>query len=186
MIPAGYMAKRVARWPDQPPDWPKASGVEDIYSVSGCMSKNFTDYIPFWRHNGYWLFNSIESIRSSAAEHSLDLADCQLFFYEVFEMEFDEERKQWRPFEPEKSFETAVHVPDKKQLEGYDVVTFFARASPECSPLSCNCLAVTIPANQHCLLKSLDEAKQRIEMGAFANSEPGPYRIFAVYSTDGS
>ena len=154
--------------------------------MSGCMSKNFTDYIPYWQHNGYWLFNSIESIRSLVAEHSINLTGCQLFFYEVFEMEFDDEGKQWRPFEPEKSFATAVHVPDKKQLEGHDIVTFSARTSPECSPLSCNCLAETIPVNQHCLLKSLDEAKQRIEMGAFANSEPGPYRIFAVYSTDGS
>ncbi|HTS17988.1 MAG TPA: hypothetical protein VMP11_10480 [Verrucomicrobiae bacterium] len=176
------MAKRVARWPSRPPDWPKPPGVEDVYSVSGCMSKDFADYIPFWKHNGYWLFNSIDSIRSLAAEHSIDLSDCQFFFYEVFEMQFDADAKQWQPFEPEKSLETAVHVPEKKQLEGYDVVTFSERNSPECSPLSCNCLAQTIPVNQHCLLKSLEEARQQIEMGAFANSEPGPYRIFAVHS----
>jgi hypothetical protein len=178
MIPAGYMAKRVARRPEVF----KTARFDDIYSVSGCMSKDFTDYIPFWKHNGYWFFNSPGTIQSLATEHSIDITPCQFFFYEVFELEFDEKKKQWQAFEPEKDFETAVQPPDKKQLEGYDVVTFSVQTSPECSPLSCNYLADTIPVNRHCLLGSFDEAKQRIETGAFNNSEPGPFRIFAVYS----
>jgi hypothetical protein len=32
------------------------------------------------------------------------------------------------------------------------------------------------------LFSSFDEAKAHLERGAFNNSEPGPYRIFAVYS----
>lgn len=180
MIPAGYMAKRVSRRTD----WSKATCFDDIYSVSGHISKDFTDYIPFWEHNGYWLFNSLEVIQSLATKHSLDIADCQFFFYEVFEQEFDDKRKQWQPFEPEPSFETAVQPPEKKQLEGYDIVTFSIHTNPECSPLSCNDLADKIPVNRHCLLMSFDEAKQQVEMGAFDNSEPGPFRIFAVYSVD--
>ena len=43
MIPAGYMAKNVV----SKPDWLKANGVEDLYSVSGCISKDFADYIKF-------------------------------------------------------------------------------------------------------------------------------------------
>ena len=54
MFPAGYMAKRVAARPD----WLPAARVSSIYSVSGCISKDFTDYIKFWKHNGYWLFDS--------------------------------------------------------------------------------------------------------------------------------
>src|SRR5882762_11680399 len=73
---------------------------------------------------------------------------------------------------------------EKRKLEGYDVVCFTVRTSPECSPLSCNPLAETIPVNEHCLLSSLEEAVRLIERGAFNNSEPGPYRIFAVYSCD--
>ncbi len=42
------MAKRVSKRPD----WLKAPQVIDIYSVSGCISKNFADYINYWRHNG--------------------------------------------------------------------------------------------------------------------------------------
>lgn len=36
--------------------------------------------------------------------------------------------------------------------------------------------------NSHCLFDSFDEAKFHLTEGAFNNSEPGPYRIFAVYS----
>jgi len=172
------MAKKVAGWSE---GFQKGS-FEDIHSVSGCISENFTEYIPFWKHNGFWLFNSPEVIRSLAIEHSIDITPCRFFYYEVFEQEFDQEKKQWQTFEPEKDFETAVQLPDKRQLEGYDVVTFLAHTSPECSPLSCNYFAGTIPVNQHCLLRSFEEAKQHIETGAFDNSEPGPVRIFAVYS----
>jgi hypothetical protein len=187
MIPAGYMAKRVLRRPEhlgENPVWLKVTNLDDVYSVSSCMSKDFADYIDYWKHNGYWLFDSVDAIRLLATEHSIDLTGCQFFFYEVHDLEFDHERKQWQLFEPEESFKTEVQHPKRKQLEGYDVVTFVARTSPECSPLSCNYLAETVPVNRHCLLESFDETKRLIETGAFDNSEPGPYRIFAVHSID--
>ena len=93
MIPAGYMVKRVVRRPD----WLKANGVEDIYSVSGCISKDFADYIKFWKHNGYWLFDSPEVIEQVAQEHSIDLAGTMMFYYEVYEREFDDEKELWCP-----------------------------------------------------------------------------------------
>jgi hypothetical protein len=64
MIPAGYIAKTVLRRPD----WLKANGVEGIHSVSGCVSKDFADYITFWKHNGYWLFDSPDVIEQVARE----------------------------------------------------------------------------------------------------------------------
>jgi len=66
-----------------------------------------------------------------------------LFYYEVYENEFDGEK--WLAFEPEKSFHTSVVVPSTKILEGFDVVTFWARSSPECLPLSCNDMASELP-----------------------------------------
>ena len=60
------------------------------------------------------------------------------------------------------------------------MVNFTAHTSPECSSLSCNSLATTIPVNQHCLFNTFKEAQSAIEQGFFENSEPGPYRIFAV------
>lgn len=178
MIPAGYMAKNiVAR-----PDWLKANRVNDVYSVTNCVSDDFADYINYWKHNGYWLFNSPEVIREVSEEHSIDLAGTKLFFYEVYELEYDEDEKSWNQFSPESSFETEVSQPDAKTLEGYDVVTFYVHTSPECSPLSCNSLASEIETNEHCLLPSFENAKELLEEGKFDNSEPGPYRIFAVYS----
>jgi len=180
LTPAGYMAKKVVKRPD----WIQAPKVDDVYSVSGCLSGYFADYINYWKHNGYWFFDSVQIIQSLAKEHSLALGECKFFYYEVFEEEFNDETQQWQPFMPDNSFKTTVVSPAKRQLEGFDVVTFSVHSSPECSPLSCNNLAATIATNRHCLFASFDEAKAHVEAHDFDNSEPGPFRILAVYSVD--
>ena len=180
MTPAGYMLKAVAR----KPDWLKAPLVDDVYSVSGHVSPYFADYVQYWKHNGYWLFDSPAVMREIAREHAIDPAGAMLFYYEVFEEEFDEDAKAWAAFAPDASLPTQVERPKSPRLEGYDVATFWARTSPECSPLSCNSLAEHLPVNRHCLLASLDEAKRALEGGKFDKSEPGPFRIFAVYTLE--
>jgi len=180
MIPAGYMAKRIS-------DRPGGLGafrITNVYSVSNCVSSSFADYINYWRHNGYWLFNSPEIIRKVAEEHTIDLTMTRLFYYEVYEFEFHDKDSEWYRFKPEASFLTEVAVPRSKQLEGYDVVSFSAGTSPECSPLSCNLLAKGLKTNEHCLLYSFEISKQYLEEGRFYNTEPGPYRIFAVYTVE--
>ncbi|HVP41958.1 MAG TPA: hypothetical protein VMS96_00920 [Terriglobales bacterium] len=172
------MAKRVRK----KPAWLPAPHVIDIYSVSNCQSEDFADYIPYWKHNGYWFFDSPEIIKSIATEHSIPLEGTSLFYYEVYEMEFDGE--SWQAFSQEVSLPTNVVSPPKKRLEGFDVVTFSARTSPECSGLSCNSLARDLHTNTHCLFDCFDDAKMHVGNGAFNESEPGPYRIFAVYSVD--
>lgn len=77
-----------------------------------------------------------------------------------------------------------MEVLARKQLLGFDVVSFDAQTTPECSPLSCNNLAESIDVNEHCLLPSFESAKQLLESGTFDNSEPGPFRVFAVYVSD--
>ena len=178
MIAAGYMAKKVS----PRPDWLKAPGVADLYSVSYCISKAFCDYIKHWKHNGYWFYNSPQVVEDVARAESIDLAEHELFYYEVYEQQFDEERRAWQPFQAEKNFKTDVEAPRRKQLLGFDVVSFNVQTSPECSPLSCNNLAQSIAVNEHCLLESLEQARKLLESGAFNNSEPGPFRVFAVYS----
>jgi len=185
MIPAGYMAKRVNSNPAVL-DTLRTKDIVDIYSLSNCISEDFTDYINYWKHNGYWLFDSPSVIEKLAQENSITLERTTLFYYEVYEFEYDEEEHEWIPFGPEPSFRTEVLVPEEKHLEGYDVVTFSAGTSPECSPLSCNGLASNIKTNLHCLLESFEEAKQHLEQGKFDNSEPGPFRIFAVYTLNKS
>lgn len=174
------MAKRVYK----KPDWLQAAHVVDIYSVSSCVSETFADYIDYWKHNGYWFFDSPEIIKSIAEETSIQLDGTSLFYYEVYEMEFD--GNKWQSYAPEPSFPTNVVPPSHQQLEGFDVVTFYAGALPECSPLSCNSLAKDIRTNDHCLFSSFDEAESNVKGGAFRQCEPGPYRIFSVYSVDWS
>ena len=177
-IPAGYMAKRVS----PRPDWLHAERVTDLYSVSGCVSNDFADWVPYWKHNGYWLFDSAEAIQQLARAQGLDLDEASLFFYEVHDQEFDPDQRCWTPFAPEPSFTTRVVPPREPTLEGYDVVSFYARNRAECSPLSCNGLAATVETNAHCLLPSFDVARQLLATGAFDDTEPGPFRIFAVHS----
>jgi len=120
MIAIGYLAKRIV----QGPDWLKAPEVHDIYSVSGCTSGEFMDYIEFWRHNGFWLFDSPGILQALARENNVIMDGLTYFYYEVYEKEFDEERKEWMPFGPA-PFPTNVMPPVKKELHGYDVVTFY-------------------------------------------------------------
>lgn len=178
MIPVGYLAKRI---PDHP-TWLDAPHVTDIYSVSDCVNDNFADYIPYWKHNGFWLFDSPELIKETAEAHSINLAETKLFYYEAYELQFD--GTSWLPFEPEPSQPTNVIPPYSARLEGFDVVTFYIGTSAEHSPLSCNSIAEEIKTNKHCLFDTLQEGIERINDGSFKEGEPGPHRIYAVYSID--
>ena len=177
MIPIGYMAKRIQR----NPDWLKSTRVEEICSVSGCISENFTDYIQYWKHNGYWLFDSPRVIGDVAAEHGVDLRGIRMFYYEAYPLQFNDKELNWESFSPEATLATAVEVPRQSILLGYDIVSFSQGNAPECSYLSCNYMAERVAVNQHCLLESLNEAKTLLERGVFSNCEPGPCRIFAVH-----
>ena len=174
------MAKRVAK----KPVWIQAPHIVDVYSVSHCVSDDFADYIPYWKHNGYWFFDSPEIIKDVARENAVSLEGTMLFYYEVYEKQFDGEK--WNSFGPEPSFVTNLTAPGERSLEGFDVVTFYAGTSPECSPLSCNSMASQMRTNSHCLFSSLEEAENGINAGVFKECEPGPYRIFAVYTVTGS
>lgn len=178
-IPVGYLYKKIVL----KPDW-LAANVDDICSVSGCVSENFTDYINYWLHNGYWLFDSPQIMQQIAQKEALDISSMQLHFYEAYTLAYDEHEKQWISFEPDASFITNIQIPQKKQLLGFDVVTFSGGNIPECSPLSCNHLAAEIAVNRHCLFDRFEDAKQALEQGVFDNSEPGPFRIYAVYQVE--
>jgi hypothetical protein len=179
VIAAGYMGKVVAA----KPEWVSSPTAVRICSVSNCVSDDFCNYIPHWKHNGYWFFNSPADIRAVAEADRKSAKDFELFYYELYEQQFNAKSGAWNQFSPETSFPTDVLIPQSKELLGFDVVTYFVQTSPECSPLSCNNFAEKIEVNESCLLRSFDEAKRLVESGAFDNSEPGPFRIIAVYKT---
>ena len=116
-----------------------------------------------------------------ATTEKISIEKCTLFYYEVYEYEYDEDEKTWSVFSPEMSFTTQINLPTTKELCGYDVVNFYAKSSPECSLLSCNGIADDVEVNSHCLFKTFEEAKHHLEAETFKDCEPGPYRIFAVY-----
>lgn len=108
--------------------------------------------------------------------------DLALFYYEANEAQYDEEAGRWVSFAANASDASDVEPPAARTLEGFDVATFSGGAGADCSPMSCNGLAEKVPTNRHCLLPSLEAAVQALESGQFAHSEPGPFRIIAVYS----
>jgi hypothetical protein len=118
------------------------------------------------------------------AQEGIDRSGLKLFYYEAYERQFDDDKMCWSSFAPEESFETNVEQPTAARLEGFDVVSFDSGTDPGCSPLSCNSLADELPVNEHCLFATFQEAKDALETGKFKNCEPGPYRIFAVYTVD--
>lgn len=159
------------------PEWLQAENVIDLYSVAGWTSPDFAEFIPFWRHNGYWFFNSPQEIESIAKDHSISLAGMTLFYYEAYEQQLDrisesenrkKEKFEWSNFFPTPQFLTAVTPPAEKQLAGFDVVEYACRTAAESSLLkSVNDIAVLCKPNSHCLFDTFDEAKRYLESGIF-------------------
>lgn len=180
MYALGYLYKKVA----SNSGWIETPRVKDVYALSGCVTEPFCDYIKYWKHNGFWLFDNPRIMEGLAKEHAISLEGLALFYYEAFEKQYDEHKRVWEDYFPEKFFPTNVEAPDSKKLEGFDVVCYACANSPECSPLSCNALAEHVPTNEHCLIATFDEAWGAVDGGKFDGSEPGPFRIVAVYSVD--
>jgi hypothetical protein len=170
------MAKRI---PEERPDWLQAPDVVDVYSVSACVNESLALDIPNSLHNGYWMFDSPAAILVATKSEKIDIRGAALFFYEAHESELDGDN--WLPISPDASYETHVQIPSTKHLEGFDVVTFCDGPNSH-SPLSCNGIAKEIRTNQHCLFQTIDEALAALTKGAFDEAEPGPYRIYAIYS----
>jgi hypothetical protein len=174
MTPLGYMLKKI----HQTPLW---ANVEDVYSVSHCISEAFTNYIDYWRHNDYGCFDTPDPLFEIAKEKEIDLHGLQLFYYEVYELEYNEEEKEWLPFLDVNYDFSKIVVPKDAQIEEYDIVTFSLRCFAECSPLSCNGIFNDVPVNKHCLIDKFESAVNALNIGIFDNCEPGSMRIFAVY-----
>lgn len=179
MLPAGYMAKKVAKGSE---NRLLPERITDIYSVSHCISPPFDENYFHGKINEFRFFDSPGIIANWADENAINLTHCTMFYFEIFEFEFHQSDQSWQPYVAQGRSRSNVVLPIEKYLAGYDIVSFSEGNLPECSPLSCNALAREIETNCHCLLDSFDQAKSLLEKGHFDNTEPGPFRIFAVYS----
>jgi hypothetical protein len=184
MIPIGYMYKVL--WPKRNPRLAKQ--IDNVYTLGDCpgnSTHDFYDYVTLWKHNGYWLFNTPEEMQEIAVEKEIDLSKMTLFYYEAYEHEFDfvgeSDEPVWSSFEVDSHFQTNIAIPVTKTFMGFDVVEYTQRNSPECSLLACTDLTQTLNVNEHCLFKTIEEAKAALENCDFHALEPGPYRVIAVY-----
>lgn len=178
MIALGYMAKRIV----ERPDWLDVPSVRDVYAVSDCISPDFTDYITFWAHNGFWFFDKPSRITSLCSQHGIALDDLTFVYYEAHPQQFKTDDHTWHGFGPDSDVKTDVSPPINPRLLGFDIVCYSMQNAPECSPLSCNHVAVDVRVNSHCLIDTLDYAIECLETGVFDNTEPGPMRVIAVHA----
>jgi len=176
LIPAGYMLKKIAKGPG----YLKAPQVEGLFSVSGCISKEFTDFIKHWKHNKYLFFDSPAKIHEICKAENIDVTGMELFFYEIHAEQFDEKTSKWEALRIEDTFETNILLPQESEFLGFDIASHSCGTGPECSPLSCNLLADEFPVNRLCLLDSFDEAVRLTKTVDLSKCEPGPYRIIRV------
>lgn len=171
----GYFAKPTIKRVD----WPKAESVEEICSVSNCMSGGDWDWINEWLHNEMWVFDSPE-LASKVVPDS-KRPKCDLYAYRMFPGRYVMGKQQLFVIPALR----AQPLDDSFEKLGYDLVSRETEADFGHSPLSCNGLADEVPTNRHCLLCSAEEAfalAPTMEIpGQPMRGEPGPYHIVEVW-----
>ena len=172
---AGYFPKHVAGRPD----WLCAPQVQDVYSVSACVSEAPDGWVERWLHNDLGLYNTGEQALSVIPPGAPPM---KLFAYKLSSVRYDEGRPEewpWPSVSPEP-------LPDSFRSFGFDVVSKTGDdvLGFECSPLSCNGLASEWHANAHCLLDTLEQALEAARQFSVSGAEPGEYYIAEVFSAE--
>lgn len=173
----GYFPKKIALRDD----WLKNPVVEDIYSVSECISKGPDNWIDMWKHNiTWWLFDTPEA---GVEVLGANYADFIMLAYKLFPVQFDGGKLR--------SLEVISAARDELtdfEFLGYDIVSRSAEIAEvrfEHSPLSCNNGCEKIPVNKHCLINDLETAWTTAELISAESKnglwEPGPYCLVEVY-----
>jgi hypothetical protein len=167
----GYFPKRTTKRPD----WLAAAGVDEIASVSSCISAGPDDWIQLWLHNRWGFYDSPE-IALKAVPTALR-SEFDLFAYELYPAVFDTGDERPLAIPPS----DAVGLDDSFVSLGYDVVSRSTGDFFECSPLSCNGMAEEVAVNSHCLLADLEAALELARRCDGAGCEPGPYYVMRVW-----
>ena len=162
---AGYFPKPTA----VPPGWAPEARVDEICSVSACLNSPPSGWMRRWLHNELGFFNTRADARAVGP-------GLPLFAYRLWPFRFVEGRVEALPV-PTLAIEPLGA--DFVSL-GFDAVSRSTSTFFECSPLSCNGMAIEIPVNRFCLMDSLSEASALAERFSRGNQEPGPYHVLEV------
>ncbi len=151
------------------------TSVKDIYSVSNCLSEGPPGWIDKWLHNEMFVYDSPELALSVVPEDNKE--KYTLFAFKVAPLIFDTKGEEiWCPPKLKVS-----PLPANFTLQGYEAVNHPWTPYFECSPLSCNSMAVEYPVNEHCLVDELDIALNMARKFANSEPEPGPYFVVEVW-----
>jgi hypothetical protein len=183
----GYLPKRIVDLTGDV-DAPRYPGVDEICSVSECISKSPPDWVDCWLHNtDTWLFDSPGAAWWVVPE--VERERYRLYAYRLRPTLFHESGKETEHPLPEIN---AVPIPDHFIRIGYDAVVRRdigdahngspAPLSFGCSPLSCNYMAEEYPVNRYCLVDDPDTALAMARDFASGNCEPGPYCVVEVWA----
>lgn len=167
----GYFPKRTVKRPD----WLHAEGIDEVCSVSTCISEAPHDWINLWRHNEMFVFDSPElawGIVPEAARGEYDL-----YAYHLYPVVFTGgERRDFAipKVQPRPMSSSFVRL-------GCDAVSRSCGSTFECSPLSCNHMAARWPVNRQCLVEEIDTALRMAAEFEAGGAEPGPYFVVEVW-----
>lgn len=165
----GYFPKRRTPAPEEL----RAVGVEEICNVSECLAPGPADWIEAWLHNAHDCFNSPEDARRVIGEAT---SEFQILAYRLLPVRL--RKGQTEPIEVSASGTTPL-PPGFRSL-GFDVVSKRVSDGFECSPLSCNLIALEVTVNRHCLMDDLEVAKELAVRFSAEEPEPGPYYVIEV------
>ena len=172
-VPIGYFPKDTT----VPVGWADSDRVNEICSVSDCISSGPKDCIERWIHNDYGYYNSELDAVSVCGESEimfrvLEFRMMSTVFTSGESAPFAIPEVPIVPFSPKfKSigFDVANGSP------GRNIIPFLG-----CSPLSCNGMAREIPVNEFCLLDSLELAIALAKRFSIGEAEPGPYFVVEI------
>lgn len=181
----GYMAKRV----EKRPEWLNAPVVEEICSVSKCISEGIpgdNEFLP--EYNSLWLWQDETAVNLRLAQLPNGFA-YDIFAYRLLLRTFGDEGEDQPLTDQEVRLITEAGqrvAPHGQKFEflGYDCPcnsVDWAHAGFGCSPLSCNGRASEIAVNRYCLIDTLDDAIATARTFAREQPEPGDYYVIEVW-----
>jgi hypothetical protein len=174
LVLIGYFPKTTAI----PPNYRLPDRVQEICTVSNCINAP-EKWVNHWTHNELGFYSSPSAANAVIRPSPLPWS---LFAYRMLPVRFAENSAE----------EIILPHLDVEPLDetfrsiGFDSVSKSISFCFECSPLSCNYLALEEPVNRYCLLNTLEEAIAAAMRFAADEPEPGPYYVIEVLRRENS